>query len=58
MNIFEIYLFFSMSLYDENHHNYMIFKETKQTNAIVYVLGRELNLAITRLLFCRKFGFI
>ena len=51
-------LFFSMSLYDKNHHNYMIFKETKQTNALVYVLGRELNLAITRLLFCRKFWFI
>ena len=58
MNIFEIYLFFSMSLYDDNHHNYKIFKETKQTNAIVYVLGRELNLGITRLLFCRKFRFI
>ena len=36
----------------------MIFKETKQTNALVYVLGRELNLAITRLLFCRKFRYI
>ena len=59
MNIFEKNLFiFSMSLYDKNHHNYMIFKETKQTNALVYVLGRELNLAITRLLFCRKFRFI